>query len=230
MTLIDWAVLASLLSLVLGLLVSAKTRANSLLHAFSRDCGIIVSASYILVMGLPKDPFLVRCFVFGVIAGIIIQPFLADPYLARKTLSYGSEYTWFTWKATPWWMALLWGIALTQLLYVWGRVSDYLPLGYSYILFVAFGASYFYIFEVMVNNFTSWWQRRNCWQPLKVAVYATAAETLTVAFLPFFGEVLKDGNLIQTLLLGIGAGIAIAVVFRTMCWLGYRPQKVSVPS
>lgn len=167
------------------------------------------------------DDSLTKSFTLAVIAGGIFQPILADPYLTRHALNYPKSR--LKLRETPWWVCMLWTMALTQLCYFWYYLElrsvlelDFLPLR-KYLLFIVVGSLYFYIFELIVCNFTFWWSRRNCKQPLGVAAYATEAEIVTVMTLPIFCALAIKTQIMALIALSAVEGIAIAGFFCYAC-------------
>ena len=170
-----------------------------------------------------KDTMLAKSLISGIIAGSLLQPLLTDTYLTKKTLSYKNEGWRFL--KTPRWMVLLWGIAVTQLIYSFLRVEK-IPFTtwLKYPLLAVIGSTYFYVFELFVNNLAFWWQRRNCWQPFGVALYATLSEIAAVGILLSFCVILIKASLTWkwVIFISIQEGILIAIVFRIFCYVFYK--------
>lgn len=178
--------------------------------------GAIIPFAILLYGALTlNDKLLEIAFWFSVSAGAM--QIIADGILTDMTLSYPKK----SWKIhkTPWWMTILWIIALTQLSYLYLRLySMELGLNKALSIFIPISFLYFLAFEVAVNNFTVWWNRRNCWQVFNVAVYALIAEFLTCAIIPifldYFSIIGTNKTLIwESIIMGLGAGIFIASSF-----------------
>lgn len=166
-----------------------------------------------------ENEMLKLSFVFSLMAGMIMQTLLADPILTKMTLVYDK----FSGKIikTPWWVAMLWGIVLTHLCYFWLRLgTTSMPFSAKYIMFVLSGSFYFYAFELTNVNYAHWWTRKNCRQHFGVAIYATIAETLTVAILPFFLNTVH--SLAKAVYSGIIAGVVIAALFVVSGSIAYK--------
>ena len=184
--------------------------------------GEVFAFIHLILIGIfLPDPIFRDSLIFGIIAGSLLQPVIADSILTNLTLVYEQKTKRFI--ATPVWMSMLWGTALTQLSYLWLRLdslavsSDTATL--MYILFVAICFIYFGIFELTVNNLTPWWRRKNCRQTLNVARYAIFAETLTAIELPFILDHMKSWkSIIHVSALG---GVLIAGTFLISCVVSY---------
>lgn len=185
--------------------------------------GFILIAFSILFLGFcQEDQTLAKSLVFGIIAGTICQPLIADPYLTKKTLIYRKEGWLFV--KTPWWMSLLWGIVIAQLLYLFQRLANFSEtspirkfLALNYLLLIA-GVVYFYVVELITNNLTRWWIRKNCRQPLNVAIYAILSEIFTV-FLILTSTITlnKNSDWSNVLPLASITGVFIATGFIVSC-------------
>lgn len=174
-----------------------------------------------------NDKLLEIAFWFSVSAGAM--QILADGILTDMTLSYPKK----SWKIhkTPWWMTILWIVALTQLSYLCLRLySMELEINTLFSIFIPISFLYFLAFEVVVNNFTDWWSRRNCWQVFNVAVYALIAELLTCAFIPIFLDYFPiigttKALIWESLVMGFGAGIFIFSTFYVAGLAAYLIQR-----
>lgn len=206
----DWLIVLSVVVLVPALLVR---------NSAVRDVAVPLSFVCIIsAVGFNQN--YASLVIFGLIAGSLIQPLWADPYLTRHTLVY--EKTPITFPFTPWWMVVLWGVAVVQL--SWGWIMWERLLGDSWLsigLFTIAGWLYFLVFELLVNNHTKWWTRKNCRQIYNVAVYAMLAEAISVFILPFIiRHLITDTFDIHNAgMLGFSYGIAIATTFQFMCWM-----------
>lgn len=159
--------------------------------------------------------------------------FIADPYLVKRTLSYGHDDGSFLRKRirdTPIWMALLWWLAATHMTYFCLRVSEikaFFDIGISDFWFttIVLFFGYFLPFEMLVNNFTSWWERRNCTDISGVAIYAMFAEAATVVVIYAFSTVLRtniEEPLYYSLAIGLAAALLITAVFTFFCFMFYK--------
>jgi hypothetical protein len=192
----------------------------------ARDIYIFVSFMSlfmaILILWKAETGILKLSFFFSIIAGTITQTLLADPILTKMTLTYDR----FSSKIikTPWWVAMLWGIVLTHFCYFWLRLNTTtMPFSAKYIMFILSGSFYFYAFEFTNANYAYWWTRKNCRQPFGVAIYATIAETLTVAILPFFLNAVH--SFAEAVYCGTVAGVVIAAFFIVSSSITYKKHS-----
>jgi len=184
----------------------------------SKSSVLILTAFAILVLGLIfSDSSLRQAVCFGVIVAIC-QLVIADPYLVDKTLIYRKRGRLF--MDTPWWMAVLWGVAMTHLAYGFFMLAPLSPVK-RYLLFVVGGSVYFYVFEFIASNHSVWWERRRCWQPQGVAFYATVAEVLSVLALPLVFHLRSYGGP-PSIIIGLMGGAVISLLFIISCRISYR--------
>ncbi len=220
----DIIVLGSFLLVLLSLFGSFIKQKLGRKKDFSSGLITISFALLFLGFGL-ENTILAKSLISGIIAGSLFQPLLADPYLTKRVLFYRKEGWCFI--ATPWWMVLLWGLASTHLIYLFLRVGE-IPFNSwaKYPLLIVVGSIYFYIFELFVNNLTFWWERRNCWQPFRVAFFATLAEITAVGILLSFSILLIKVSLTWrwTIIFSIQEGILIAIIFRAFCYTFYKKE------
>lgn len=218
----DFVVIANVLVLLPALLIRQKR---------VRSICVVLSFSMLFVMHL-MDLILSNSLIIGVIAGSAIQPLLADSFLVPRTLRYEKSESKI--KETPWWMVLLWGIAVTQLVYVWFRIEEMTNLHpLSYALFIVGGWLYFLVFELVVNNWSKWWTRHHCYQLFNVAIYAMIAEALTVAAIPVTSQLFL--NLQEVILRtsaavisGLIYGCFVAAAFTVLCAIEcYRRRQTA---
>lgn len=218
----DLIVLTSFVLVLIALFTSFMRRKIGREKIVSSNLIALSFGLLFLGFGL-ENAMLAKSLISGIIAGSIFQSLLADPYLTKKTLSYRKEGWRFI--TTPWWMVLLWGLAVSQLVYLNLRVIE-IPFNrwIKYPLILVAGSLYFYMFELFVNNLTFWWQRKNCWQPFGVAFFATLSEIAAVGILLSFCVILIKASLTWkwVIFIGIQEGILIAIVFRIFCYVFYK--------
>lgn len=223
----DFVVLISILLIAVAVLSSLLKNGKG---KFGIIPGKLIALSFaVLFMGFTlEDTRLAKALVSGIIIGSLLQPLLADPYLTKRTLYYKKEGWFFI--STPWWMMLLWGIAVTHLVYFYLRLIGLLgmPLTVLEYWILAFsGLLYFFIFELITNNLTFWWWRKHYYLGiLNIAFYALAAEFVTACGLIYFSIKLIENSLDWEFLIGLSIpmGIAIAIFFVIACKGFYKKQ------
>lgn len=173
-----------------------------------------------------NDTNLWRAIIFGGISGFLVQP-LTDLYLTKKTLVYCDKEYFFLDTKTPTWVAGLWGIALTQLSYLWTRIDPlmiFLNIApneqVKWFLFVVIGFLYFFIFEFAVSNYTDWWRRKHCKKIWNIPIYALFAYLCSLIFLPVFFPV----DIFELIIMGILYGLYIMAFFMLCCETAYDPE------
>ena len=157
----------------------------------------------------------------------LLQALVADPELVKHTLKYAESRIKI--RVTPWWMIILWYVATAQLNYLWIRIDAVIMyfnitadfaiaiFAIKYVIFISIGNLYFLSFELIVNNFTYWWERRNCNQFLNVAYYAVVAEFKTVAILPPLVSIALFLGIEWSFITGVIAALFIASFFVNTC-------------
>ena len=206
---------------------------------FARDgltyCGegAIVSWIMLLLGALFLDDVYLKLAFWFSLPVTAAMVFLADPYLAARTLRYGCTFgSLFSRRvrATPIWMVLLWWVAATQMVYFCLRADEVMVYfgiemnEFGFVMLVLF-FGYFLSFELLVCNFTNWWERRNCKEIFGVAIYAMIAEAMTVAIVYGFSILLKSNvgaPVWFSIPIGLGAAILIAPTFISSCFMFYR--------
>lgn len=90
----------------------------------------------------------------------------------------------------------------------------------------------FLITELIVNNFfpDRLWKRRNCGQVKNVAYYALIAELITMGILDKSFNILVDPEIVflNSIVLGMYVGIAVAFSFVALSRIFYIPDKKTV--
>lgn len=218
----DVVVLISVIFTIIPLIESmaAKIFANETIFGRMELAVWLGLMTAMLIIG---DSNLWRAVIFGGISGFLVQP-LTDLYLTKKTLVYGDKEYFFLDTKTPTWVASLWGIALTQLSYLWARIDPlmiFLNIApneqVKWFLFVVIGFLYFFIFEFAVSNYTDWWWRKNCKKILDIPVYALFAELCSLILLPIFFT--ADNSLL--IIASILYGLCVTILFRSYCFMAY---------
>ena len=243
----DWLVLVSVVLTVASLLPSIwcyfTGRNDRVWGRFAFFPWIVLVYGAYFMEDKPLSGVFTMIFEMGLV--IALFQILADLFLGPRTLDYGDKKAWrIPGTVTPWWMTLLWNVAATQILYFWVRVPALGELfsfvdKYPKATFVVISFVYFLVFELIVNNWTTWWSRRNCWQPFGVAVYALLAELGTVismdaimAQLPELADVIRAFSMLplsNTLIGGTVMGCAITLMFIAFCFALYERQPKPVP-
>jgi hypothetical protein len=174
------------------------------------------AATLLAIVYSAHDNNLYNLLIITTIAGIL-QPLYADRYLTKKTLVYTNKYKKI--GESPWFMFLLWPIALFQIMYLCHRLLATNPHRMTYTLTLTLGFTYFMAFELIVNNLTTWWHRENCDNIFcNYATYAINAEFFTVALLPVAYVVVKSESFNPwSIVSGIVYGLIIAVIFKVFC-------------
>lgn len=205
--------LVTIVNVVLSLTISITKQKKGLLWGFRSIIStvlIYLAFLFLLLGAVIFKGVLLRSFVFGAIAGGIVQHLVTDPYLLKKTLSYNKTLT----GTTPIWMGLLWTIVLTQLMYFAHMFKNPLTRG----LFVVGGGSlYFYTCELVTGNLVHWWERRNCKHHLGVADYAVIAEVITTVVVLVFSLIVFKASIPAVVVMGFIGGLAIAGAFMGLC-------------
>ena len=177
-------IVISFLLVFLALAISITRQKTAITGIRAHISSGLIFAAFLLLSVTPffaRSEMLFAIWAFAIIAGTACQSAFADPYLLKQTLAY-EKPKWFFMPVsnTPGWMAILWGVALMHLGYSFYLINELLSLWQCIALFLIGGAIYFYLIELIVGNYTHWWRRRNCRQPLNVANYAIVAEGLTL--------------------------------------------------
>jgi hypothetical protein len=217
---VEFIVISSFIVTLFVLVLSAIKSKTSIEEKYRQG---VVFAFGILFFGaiFGGDKALTNGFFFSLSATFMVI-IIADPYLVRNTLSYGGN-SWEIIK-TPYWMAALWVVVLTQLCYIWAFIEPRSAWELDktffkkWLLFIVIGFTIFFVFELVASNYTKWWSRKNCKKILgEVPLYALGAELATVMTLPIIFSYAIGVSIWAALIWGIFMGIAIGIYFCVSC-------------
>lgn len=166
----------------------------------------------------------------GIFAAIValMQIIFADPYLTDRTLVYqnGSKRG-LIWR-TPWWMVVIWAGALLLLGLWFVQTSARWPGLIGDVIFLVTGSLFFLVVEIAVGKYLPdmMWKRIYCQQRMHVAYYAIAAEVLTVLLLELMlPGVIEASTLSGAMGIGVFTGMLTALIFGSLCSIGYGPAN-----
>jgi len=222
---ISWFWLGSVIATVLSVLFYILLKNWKITVANWVKNRLIILALGFLIVGSFYSEHLLIVLIFGILAGSLMQAF-TDITLTKHVLIYHGK----SWKIlkTPWWMSILWCLALAQLMYFCHHILTISGI-YKFIVFMVIATAYFVAFELLVGNFAGWWTRKDCERTLNVAHYAVVAEILTVFTVWLFSaRIMSSKSMLSLIGSSSLVGIIIASAFLVCFAFAHKPTEQTI--